>query len=194
MTLFYFIKMFKMIGEKLSVLKKEEPSRIIKLDLEPNPRYGEKLWGKRPISSINKIITHQQLADGTTISTHNYHISKESHLKPGVGAPKIAYHLTIEKDGTIYQVNEYSDIVWHCAGQNLSSIGIMICGDFSGPSYTGKSIPTAQQIDSLEWLYDHLTKEFKLPKKEVYGHCDFGKENCPGTMVYNFIKTYKGRS
>ncbi len=165
---------------------------IKEIDLKPNPNYiGKKLWGKRLKSMINKIIVHQELGEANTIAVHNYHISKESHLKLGTGAPRIAYHFTIEKDGTIYRVNDETDIVWHTAGQNMSGIGVMLVGDFSGKGHVGKSEPTDEQLESLEWLLDKLSTDLKVSKSEIYGHEDFGKPACPGYKVMEFIKEYR---
>lgn len=162
------------------------------IDLPKNPRYtGTTLWGQRDTKTIYKIIVHQELGEADTLSVHNYHISKESHLKPGKGAPRIAYHFTIEKDGSIYQVNNPTDVTWHTVGQNLHGLSIMLVGDFNGDGHKGKSEPTNEQLKSLEELLDHLTSKFNLSKKEIYGHCDFGKPACPGFVVMNFIKKYR---
>jgi N-acetylmuramoyl-L-alanine amidase len=167
---------------------------IKKIDLPPNPRYvGQKLWGHRFASDIYKIIVHQELGEGDTLSVHNYHISKECHLKLGKGAPRIAYHYTIEKDGTTYQVNDPTDITWHTGGENLHGLGIMLCGDFDGDGHVGKSKPTQAQLDALKWTLDFLTAAYKISKADVYGHCDFGKPACPGFAVMDFITKYRGQ-
>jgi len=200
MTLVGFVKLFQKVKDYLKKLgvKAEEPKiieeptlLIKKLVLVPNPKYqGDKLWGKRPISFITKIIVHQELGEGNTVAVHNYHISDNSHLKKG-GAPKIAYHYTIEKDGTVYNVNDLTDVVWHCGKQNIISIGIMLCGDFTGPSHIGKSEPTKAQTRSLKQLLEYLITELRLNKKAIYGHNDFGKDNCPGIVITNVIKEFK---
>jgi len=163
----------------------------IRLQLKDNPSYPHKpVWGQRPLSMINKIIVHQELADGDTESVHRYHISENSHLKQG-GAPRIAYHFTVEKDGTVYQVNELKDIVWHCRGQNIESIGIMLCGNFDGPTHKGTGSPTSIQIQGLKNLLNYLSEELKFsdrPYTFIRGHCDFGKENCPGNEVIYFLR------
>jgi N-acetylmuramoyl-L-alanine amidase len=169
-----------------------EPLVIKHLTLAPNPRYQGKLWGFRPESMIDKVIAHQELGEGTTVQVHNYHISKESHVKPGTGAPKICYHYTIEKDGTVYLVNDITDVVWHCKGQNLHAVGIMLCGDFDGEDHVGKSKPTPEQLASLSQLFDHLVGLLNITKREIYGHMDFGKPACPGYDVMKFIHKYKG--
>jgi N-acetyl-anhydromuramyl-L-alanine amidase AmpD len=150
-------------------------------------------WGRRPKDMINKIIVHQELSDGDTFAVNNYHISKECHLKPGFGAPKISYHFTIEKDGKIYKCNEYTDCLWAVKGQNLKGIMIMLCGNFDGPSWKGTSEgPTNIQMSALEWLLGFLISDIpQLKKKDVFGHSDFGKENCPGTKTQEFIEKYR---
>jgi len=165
---------------------------IRNIDLPTNPRWKGKTWGQRKLQSIYKIVVHQELGEANTLSVHNYHISPDSHLKLGVGAPRIAYHYTIEKDGTIYEVNKLTDIVWHTAGQNLHGIGIMLVGDFDGNGHKGKSKPTECQLDSLKDLLDHLTGKLNINITEIYGHCDFGKPACPGDDVMNYIRKYRG--
>jgi len=175
-----------------NIIEEVDQFKIEKLSLVPNPRYPTgKLWGYRPVFMIDKIIVHQELAEGDTLAVHNYHTNKASHLRQG-GAPKIAYHYTIEKSGTVYSVNEHEDVVWHCKGQNIYSIGIMMCGDFDGYNHIGKSKPTEKQLVSLSKLLDVLTKELNLPKTSVCCHSDFGKPVCPGYIVENHIKKYKG--
>lgn len=164
---------------------------IKQIYLPPNPRWVGKLWGKRKLSQIYKVIVHQELGEANTLSVHNYHISPECHLKLGTGAPRIAYHYTIEKDGTVYQVNDQTDITWHTGGQNLHGIGIMLVGDFDGVDHKGKSKPTNEQIGSLKDLLDHLTKQLSIDEKDVYGHSDFGKPACPGFVVTDFVKKYR---
>ena len=195
MTIFSFVKLIRIFKNYMKTDNKnyyEEPPVITKMDLPLNKNYTpEKYWGFRPKSMIDKIIVHQELGEGTTIQVHKYHTSKECHLKNGVGAPKIAYHYTIEKDGTIYKVNEDTDITWHCKGQNLSSLGIMLVGDFTGPTHKGKSVPTKEQKRSLFFLLRELMKINHIERRYIYGHSFFGKENCPGNIVEDMLVEFK---
>ena len=163
--------------------------KILDPKLERNPRYPD--WGKRATDLINKIIVHQSLADWTTQRTHEYHISVQSHLKPGTGAPAIAYHYTIEKDGTIYKCNEDTDVTWHTAGENIHGLGICVLGDFAWKENVNGKSPTHEQIKSLRELLNYLTFKYKISRANVYGHKDFGKESCPGFVLYDFIQDYK---
>lgn len=171
-------------------IKAPQPE-IVKLNLPFNTHNNDQRWTTRPLETIKKLIVHQELGNASTQEVHRYHISTESHLKPGVGAPRIAYHFTIEKDGTIYQVNDLTDIVWHCRGQNIESIGIMCVGNYSGPSHKGTDRPPQEQIDSLKWLLHYLIKELKLSERSVFGHYHFGKENCPGLVLGRIVEDFR---
>lgn len=166
-----------------------DSSFIKELKLTPNPRNPK--WGRRLASNITKIIVHQELGEGSTEAVHNYHISPTSHLKPGVGAPSIAYHYTIEKDGTVYSVNADTSVTWHTAGQNMRALGIMLVGDFTGADHIGKSEPTEAQLSSLTRLLDLLCERYSIARASVFGHKDFGKQACPGNIVMRAILDYK---
>ena len=79
--------------------------------------------------------------------------------------------------------------MWHTRGQNTSGIGIVLLGNFNGPSYKGTNEPTESQLNNTNRLIDFLLKrdDIKINPSEVYGHKDFGKENCPGTIAYKNI-------
>ena len=96
-------------------------------------------------------------------------------------------------------MNSLTSVVWHCKGQNSNSIGILVLGNFSGPSYSGSQEPTVEQVNSLENLVlaytnneaEEHTKGLIIDKNKVFGHRDFGKENCPGNVLYSFLQDYK---
>ena len=156
------------------------------------PWHSTRKWSKRSLSRINKIVVHQELANGTTESVNRYHITPgpQNHLSKR-GAPHFAYHFGIEKDGTVIQANNLSDITWHTKNHNTKGIGIMLVGDFSGPDHAGGE-PTDRQILAIEDLIDHILKKIKhLNKYGLYGHSDFNKPACPGYAIMDFIEDYK---
>jgi N-acetyl-anhydromuramyl-L-alanine amidase AmpD len=135
------------------------------------------------------------LGDGSIEAVNNYHITPGSnnHLSPN-GAPKFAYHYGITKKGEVWQANMLSDVTWHCKTQNTASIGIMVVGDFNGPNHTGTAKkPAKKQLRALENLLNHLVNSAKLNLEcvSIYGHSSFGKQNCPGTALENFIIKYR---
>lgn len=155
-----------------------------------------KRWSKRGLRDINKIVIHQSLVSGATLhGVNRYHVNT-------LGWPHIGYHFCITTNGSVYKTNAISNTSYHCRKCNSSSIGIMVAGNFDGPTHVGVDTPTEAQLSSLSALLDALTVEVlpvqKLPfgvelgKNNVYGHCDLSpKENCPGNMIYSFLQDYK---
>ena len=162
--------------------------------------WGPGAWSKRALKAIDRIVVHQALADMTIAQINNYHISPGNHISEG-GCPHICYHYCIGNDGTIYKTNPLSSTVWHCRKQNSVSIGILVVGNFGGPSHVSMRIPTNDQIDSLQQLLDYFThshianlwshKLITIQRENVFGHSYFGKENCPGYVIDEFIRSYK---
>lgn len=138
-------------------------------------------WGSRLISDINTLIIH-----------HTDYLSIQRmlilHTQPGYfdnkGAPFIAYHFLILKDGTILWLNPLSQKVWHAKGANDFSIGIALHGNFN------QHKPTSRQVDSLKILVATLKKV--LPISQIKGHQELDedgkKTECPGEMGMILVK------
>ena len=156
------------------------------------PWHESRKWSKRSLASIKKIIVHQELGDATVEQVNNYHI-KPNHISPN-GCPHICYHYGISKEGDVYHCNHLSHTVWQAKGQNTSSIGIMLVGNFDGEGHKGTSKgPSQAQLISLKKLIEHLLNMDKLSitKADIYGHADFGKPACPGYVAYDYINKIK---
>jgi len=155
-----------------------------------NPRKPR--WPRqRDIATIDKVILHQELGNGDAAAVNEYH-RRYDPRGPAYGRnwPRIAYHFTIEKDGTIEQVNALTDVTWHCKGQNSHSIGIMLVGNFAGPGHEGGE-PTPEQERVFFALAEHLMATMGLPASAFVGHCQFGKLACPGDTAYGWLKLLK---
>jgi hypothetical protein len=153
-------------------------------------------WGKRQLTSINKIVVHQSLSEGSLTAINNYLISPCNHVSPANGCPHIAYHMAIGKDGTIFLCNNFDDITWHTKGQNEVSLGICVLGNFIGTGYNQGSEPTKEQLDSLDHLIKRLitnfnSKENPFNGKNIYGHYHFGKPACPGKTISGKIENFR---
>ncbi len=158
------------------------------------PWHAERVWQRRELSQIDKIIIHQELGESTVEQVNAYHtsIGPQNHITPR-GCPHMCYHYAIRKNGEIVQVNELSDIVWQCKGQNTSGLGIMLVGNFSGPGYDmGTSEPTPEQIQSTEQLVDFLLESLHLPNSSLFGHYHFGKPACPGYAMQEWVEKKRG--
>jgi hypothetical protein len=181
--------------EKSNLLLEEKPKSFEEtiVDLRNKlPTHPTKKWGHRPLNLIDQIIVHQVLSEGSFKNIANYHVTpgENNHISK-TGAPGICYHYGIEKDGTVFLFNNESYITWHCKGQNTRSIGILVRGNFSGPSWKGTEEPTENQLKSLQNLLDWLKN--KYPEIKIKGHCEAAnKENCPGNKILNFLNKYRG--
>ena len=168
---------------------KEEPLHIIN-DVNELPWHTSRTWSKRPLNKINKIVVHQSLTTGSLKGINNYHITpgKDNHIS-NKGAPHICYHYAVDQEGKVHQCNNLSSLVSHTKGQNTSGIGVVVLGNFDGPTYKGTSTPTELQIKNTNRLIDFLLKkaDINIESSEIYGHADFGKENCPGTKIYDDV-------
>lgn len=74
-------------------------------------------------------------------------------------------------------------------------MGILVLGDFNGITYQGEDgDPNDYQLRSLLKLLKYLIMDHEslnIKQDQVFGHNEFGKENCPGTKIYEFIKSFR---
>ncbi|MDD5431010.1 MAG: peptidoglycan recognition family protein [Candidatus Pacebacteria bacterium] len=89
----------------------------------------------------------------------------------------VGYHYLIERDGNITQARKNSDEGAHAVGQNISSIGIGLSGNFD------VEWPTVQQKTALTALCTKLFEDLNIPLSEIYNHKDFGDTSCPGKYL-----------
>lgn len=156
------------------------------------PWHPERRWSIREPSKINKIIIHQELAEGSVESVNQYHI-RPNHISPR-GCPHFCYHYGIRENGQTIQANDLTNIVWHTGGANETSVGIMLEGNFKGPGHElGREKPSDEQMKSLETLVARLIEMLSLAPQDVFGHYHFGKPACPGYFVSEWIENLRNR-
>jgi exopolysaccharide biosynthesis protein len=129
----------------------------------------------------NKIIIHHSAtSDGLVLkdfdSIRNYHINVNKWRD-------IGYHWVIESVDNQYEIlkgRDEKDDGAHCIGQNTSSIGICVVGDFT------KQEPTEAQYQKIaELIKDIYSRYGELP---IYGHKDLYSTSCPGKLNIEVIK------
>lgn len=178
---------------------------------EALPTHRSKVWKKRNRFDIRGVIVHQSASDGSMFNVAKYHVTptydrdgngiieawERNHISPE-GCAGICYTFGIIEDGTIYIMNDIEDIVWHAKSKNATHLGIVLFGNFSGPSWEGTREPSNAQLDSLKKLLDHiqneLLKENEIPKSKFLGHCEvdpINKENCPGTKIMEVLNEWR---
>lgn len=129
---------------------------------------------------INKLIIHHS---AYPMKKTTWPLIKEWHLKRGFN--DIGYHYGIDSGGQLFKGRDESVIGAHCKGQNKNSLGVCVFGDFT------KEEPTNQQLFTLFFLLEFLTKRHKLLSIDVHSHKDYGNTLCPGYLEEN-IENYRG--
>lgn len=124
----------------------------------------------------NKIILHHSATDGGTFeSIKRYHINHRGFMD-------IGYHYLVEKDGSLHKGRAESIHGAHTLGQNKSSIGICLVGNFD------KYPPNTAQINSLIELIKDIYKRYgNLP---IFGHNEFSQKTCPG-VKFPMLELYR---
>lgn len=128
-----------------------------------NFNYGQLV--ERKLNKVYLIILHHTASASATVEGIN-----NDHLKRGWAG--IGYHFLIQPDGTVDEGRPIKYVGSHCAGNNTSSIGIALVGDFR------KTKPTDAQIKSLNELVKQLKRQVPTAKR-VLNHNDLYKTACP---------------
>lgn len=105
--------------------------------------------------------------DFTAKDINTWHINR--------GWKSIGYHFVILLDGTIEVGRPLNQIGAHTLGFNKDSIGICYIGGLDKDGKTPKDTRTPEQIKSMHWLVEELTR--KHPSIiEVKGHRDYSPD------------------
>lgn len=89
----------------------------------------------------------------------------------------VGYHYFIEKSGSVIQARLEDEIGVHCKGQNTTSIGIVLAGNFDF------QMPTNNQIISLCKLVDYLVKKYQINADSIFPHRKFTATSCYGIKL-----------
>lgn len=155
----------------------EKDLNIIKIDYK---------WkeGLELSNKPNKIIYHHSArSEWSPEEVNEYHKSK--------GWKGIGYNYYIRKDGSIYSGRPENAEGAHTKGENNSSIGICLEGNFEDEN------PTEKQLESLSKLSLYISLKYNIYK--IIGHKDVYRTLCPGknfpieeirNEVINLIKNY----
>lgn len=126
----------------------------------------------------NKVIVHHS-ADSAKIDQlekiDNWHKLREfpqSRLGYFVG-----YHYLINRWGKVTQTREDDEEGAHTKGQNFSSIGICLEGNFSS------HFPTSEQKEALGNLLVKLCDKYNLAAQDIYPHRKFAVKDCYGELL-----------
>jgi hypothetical protein len=99
------------------------------------------------------------------------------------GWPDLPYHYLIAPDGRIFEgrpvvYEPETNTEYKVAGH----FGVELWGDFS------KQRPSREQLESLVKLTAWLAQEHRVDLKDVGGHRDRAKTECPGKDLYRYFE------
>jgi len=109
-------------------------------------------------------------------SHHTAAIIKDWHVN-GLGWSDIGYHWVIEKDGKIVAGRAENQEGAHTIGQNKSSIGICLSGNFDA------TLPTAAQEKSLAHLLEQVMQRYNIAVNEIHPHRHYSGKSCYGNRL-----------
>jgi len=108
-----------------------------------------------------------------------YHIQRQ-------GWGDIGYHYIIDTNGRIWTARSVKFQGAHAGGtNNRGNIGICLLGNYD------RHPPNRVQKNNLTWLIQWLRRRYSIPRRELYGHCDFKVTNCPGRHLLSFVKSLR---
>lgn len=89
----------------------------------------------------------------------------------------VGYHYLIEKDGTIVETRKWYDEGAHTIGENLSSLGVAMAGNFD------TEYPTDEQQTALGVLCIGLMARFGLAFGNILPHRHYKNTSCYGSNL-----------
>ena len=129
----------------------------------------------------NKIIVHHS-ADSSQgdqfFKIDTYHRER--------GFPKseigyfVGYHFVINRLGNVTRARKDTEEGAHTIGQNLSSLGICIEGNFD------TELPSEAQEKSLALLLRGMCEKYKIPANQIFPHRAFRNTSCYGSGLDNW--------
>lgn len=120
------------------------------------------------------LIIHHE-APPSIVTGDRFNAVDQYHKDLGWGG--IGYHYFIEKSGLVKQGRKDDEEGAHTIGQNTSSLGICLAGNFD------LELPTPQQIKSLRMLCQEKMQQYGIPLEKVYPHRKFAKKSCYGAKL-----------
>mgnify|MGYP003627791122 CR=1 FL=1 len=157
-------------------------NRVISNRIDDVPRSCEWKARDRSWELVDTIVVHQtdsSCRDPETqiIDTADYHMSK--------GWCSIGYHIYIDQNGKIYQVNNLKDRGAHAGNVNDYSIGIVICGDHRlEDGNINREVIPKKQYNALVWSLAHIQNLY--PQfTNIIGHTSVSTsgKSCPNLYM-----------
>jgi len=144
------------------------------------------------MNKVKRLILHHS-AISRTKNNHQFEAINNYHKKKWNFKSKFGYYIgyayLIEPNGEVIQGRYENEAGAHCKGQNNSSVGICLTGNFD------REEPTDEQIKALSELVKKLLKKYKLKESDIKFHREYclnadGKpyKSCPGNLIKDNFK------
>lgn len=137
----------------------------------------------RPMGEVKRVTIHHEGSEKPNNDVMPFDVVATLRLIHGqhrkrMGAGDIGYHFIIDRTGMIWQGRDWVYQGAHTSGANVNNLGVMLLGNFEIQR------PTQAQLDSLHSLVASLVRKFGLtPSRDIHGHSDFCKTQCPGNNL-----------
>ncbi len=171
-------------------------------------KHETKKFRTRDLSQIKGVVVHHTAGGDDPFKTARYHVGP-NHVSD-TGCPGLLYTLFIKQSGEIYWANDLEAVTWSQGGRGSPIEGANANSDFlaivCGGDFTNGG-PSIQQTYSLLRLILHLTGEQNdvwLPTalfgklicdaSSVYGHHNFGKPACPGSVLTGLVDGFRSHA
>jgi len=134
-----------------------------------------KQYSTRNINSDLSITIHHTAGPETASleSIAQFHVEKR-------GWPAIAYHIAINQEGDIHFLNDIEERTYHDSGENITSIGIVLIGNFEIVA------PSENMLGAVKLVTESLCKALTI--KSIRAHRDTSPTLCPGIHAYNQLQ------
>lgn len=132
------------------------------------------------INRPNKLIVHH---DGVDRDGPSFDIINEYHRQREFPISSlgfyVGYHFLIETDGSLRVARLLTDEGAHTIGENTSSIGICLAGNFD------VSMPTPPQRRQLAQLISSLLLAYPIADTDIYPHRKYATKSCYGNNLHD---------
>lgn len=126
----------------------------------------------------DKIIVHHTASGGMypQFAAVNRHHAHRDFARGEIGW-YVGYHYFIEKTGEVIQARREEEQGQHTTGENQTSIGICLAGNFD------IEYPTAAQVAALTPLIDQIIARHHISPRAIYPHRLFANKSCYGSNL-----------
>ncbi|XP_068142137.1 peptidoglycan-recognition protein SB1 [Drosophila tropicalis] len=133
------------------------------------------------------IIHHSDNPNGCTTSEQCKRMIKaiQTDHKGRRNFSDIGYNFIVAGDGKVYEGRGFGLAGSHAPNYNRNSIGIVFIGNFENQTPSQQMLQNAKDLIALAKQGGHLKDDYTL-----LGHRQTKATACPGTALYNEIKTW----